>query len=88
MSVDKKLLEILVCPTTKVPVKLLGKDRLAILNRCIEAGDVRHADGSAVASVLDAALVTEDGCTLYPVEDGIPVMLEDQAIAANQVPGW
>lgn len=88
MSVDKKLLEILVCPTTKVPVKLLDRDRLAILNRCIEAGEVRHADGSAVASALEAALITEDGRTIYSVEDDIPVMLEDQAIATNQVPGW
>lgn len=88
MSVDKKLLEILVCPTTKVPVKLLDRDRLAVLNRYIEAGEVRHADGSAVASVLEAALITEDGRTVYVVEDDIPVMLEDQAIAANQVPGW
>ena len=88
MSVDKKLLEILVCPTTKVPVKRLARDRLAILNRCIEAGEVRHADGSMVTAPLDEALITDDGRTVYPVDDDIPIMLEDQAIAANQVPGW
>lgn len=88
MSMDKKLLEILVCPTTKVPVKLLGKDRLDILNRCIESGEVRHADSSPVSAPLTAALITEDGRTLYPIDDDIPIMLEDQAIAANQVPGW
>jgi len=88
LSVDKKLLEILVCPTTKVPVKRLAGDRLAILNRCIEAGEVRRADGSAVAEPLAEALITDDGRTVYPVEDDIPIMLEDQAIAANQVPGW
>ena len=88
MSIDKKLLEILVCPATKVPVKLLGKDQLAILNRCIEQGEVRHADGSPVGAALDAALITEDGRTVYPIEDDIPVMLEDQAIAARQIPGW
>ena len=33
MSVDKHLLEILVCPATKTPVQLLAKDKLAILNR-------------------------------------------------------
>ncbi len=88
MSVDKKLLEILVCPSTKVPVRQLSGDKLAILNRCIEAGDVRHADGTAVAAPLAEALITEDGRTIYPVDDDIPIMLEDQAIAANQVPGW
>jgi len=86
--VDKKLLEILVCPATKVPVKPLGKDRLAILNRCIEAGEVRYADGTTVPAALEAALITEDGRTVYAIQDDIPVMLEHQAIAANQVPGW
>ena len=88
MSIDKKLLEILVCPTTKVPVKLLSRDRLAILNRCIDAGDIQRQDGSAVNEALEAALITEDGRTLYPIEDGIPVMLEDQSIIARQIPGW
>ena len=88
MSIDKKLLEILVCPTTKVPVKLLSKDKLAVLNRCIEAGEVRYADGSSVAAPLQDGLITDDARTVYPVDDDIPIMLEDQAIAANQVPGW
>lgn len=88
MSVDKKLLEILVCPTTKAPVTLLSRDKLDILNRCIEAGDVRFADGSAVTAPLQAALITEDGRTVYVIDDDIPIMLEDQAISAKQVPGW
>lgn len=88
MSIDRKLLEILVCPATKVPVKLLSRDKLAILNRCIEAGDIQRQDGSAVSAPLQAALITEDGRTLYPIDDGIPVMLEDQSIVARQVPGW
>lgn len=85
---DKKLLEILVCPSTKVPVRLLGKDKLAILNNVIGSADVRREDGSRVETALGAALITEDGRTIYVIDDDIPIMLEDQAIAANQVPGW
>ena len=88
MSVDKHLLEILVCPATKTPVKLLAKDKLAILNREVDKGEVTHVDGSPVAGPLDEALITEDGRTLYRVSDGIPVMLEEQGISAKQVPGW
>ena len=88
MSVDKHLLEILVCPVTKTPVKVLAKDKLAILNREVENGQVTYVDGSAVEEPLDEALITEDGRTLYRVSDGIPVMLEEQGISAKQVPGW
>ena len=85
---DKKLLEILVCPLTKVPVRLLSKDKLAILNNAIANADLRRADGTRVETALSAALMTEDGKTIYVIDDDIPVMLEDQAIAANQIPGW
>lgn len=85
---DKKLLEILVCPSTKVPVRLLSKDKLAILNNVIVSADVRREDGSRVGSQLSAALITEDGKTIYVIDDEIPIMLEELAIAANQVAGW
>jgi len=87
-TMDKKLLEILVCPSTKVPVRMLGKDKLAILNNLIVNADVRREDGTRVDAALSAALMTEDGRTIYVIDDDIPIMLEDQAIAANQVPGW
>ncbi len=88
MAIDKKLLEILVCPATRVPVKLLAKDRLAILNSNIEGGGIKRIDGESVSSTLSEALITTDGRTIYPVDDGIPIMLEEQGIAADQVPGW
>ncbi|GMQ75393.1 MAG: Trm112 family protein [Gammaproteobacteria bacterium] len=88
MSIDKHLLEILVCPVTKTPVKMLAKDKLAILNREVDKGEVTYVDGSPVEGPLDEALITEDGRTLYRVSDGIPVMLEEQGISAKQVPGW
>ena len=84
MPVDRKLLEILRCPVTKQPVKVLAKDRLSKLNELIAAGDVTHIDGSKVDTSLTEALITENGRTIYRVDDSIPVMLEDQAIATEQ----
>ena len=88
MSVDPRLLEILVCPITKVSVRMLGKQKLAALNRAIAEGGVRHMDGAVVDRPLDEALVTSDGRTVYRVDDGIPVMLEDLAIATEQLVDW
>ncbi|MDX1513140.1 MAG: Trm112 family protein [Gammaproteobacteria bacterium] len=88
MSIDKGLLDILCCPVTKTPVKPLPADRLAIINREIEKGEIKYVDGSAVEEPLEEALITTDGKTVYRIDDGIPIMLEDQGIIANQVSGW
>lgn len=87
MSVDRKLLEILCCPVTKVPVTPLSKENLAKLNDAISHATVQYVDGRKVDAPLEEALVTENGKTIYPVRSGIPVMLQDEGIAADQVPG-
>lgn len=51
-DVDPKLLEILVCPLTKVPLRY-NKDK--------------------------SELVSEQAGLAYPVRDGVPVMLVDEA---------
>ena len=88
MSLDPKLLEILVCPVTKVPVRVLGKQKLAALNRAVAEGGVKHLGGTVVEVPLDEALVTNDGRTVYRIDDGIPVMLEDLAIPTEQLADW
>jgi uncharacterized protein YbaR (Trm112 family) len=49
---------------------------------------VKYVDGASVEEPLDEGLITEDGKTIYRVNDGIPIMLEEQGITANQVAGW
>ncbi len=88
MSVDKRLLEILVCPATKAPVKALSADKLQRLNREIAAGALHYVGGGAVDSPLDEGLITDDGKTVYRVSGGIPVMLAEQGIAVSDIDGW
>lgn len=78
--VDKELLDILVCPQSKQPVRPAGADVLARLNAAIEAGAVSNQGGQPVTATLVEALVREDGALLYPVRDDIPIMLIDEAI--------
>lgn len=85
MAVDRKLLEILVCPVTKVPVNLLPKDKLRKLNDHIKQGAVSQADGSTVDTPLEQALITESGTTIYRIDSDIPIMLEDQGIPTEQL---
>lgn len=85
MPVDRKLLEILCCPATRVPVERLPSAKLQAVNDAIRAGSVKFADGSPVEAELAEALITANGTTLYAVEDGVPIMLEERSIAALQV---
>jgi len=80
MSVSEELLEILVCPETKQPVALAGEELLARLNAEIAAGTLRNRGGEPVTEAISEALLREDGKLLYVVDDGIPVMLIEEAI--------
>lgn len=88
MPISAELLRILCCPETKVPVEIVGAERLAALNAAIAAGQVAYADGSTVERPLEEALATVDARTVYRIDDGIPVMLVDRAIPTAQVAGW
>ena len=58
-KVDPKLLEILVCPVTKAPLRY---------------------DAAAAELISDRAKLA------YPIRDGIPIMLEDEARRLDDAP--
>ena len=76
---DRKLLDILACPATRMPLAMLEASGLEALNRAIANGGVHLNDESVQASPLREALVTRDRKTVYRIDDGIPVLLIDQA---------
>mgnify|MGYP001819629151 FL=1 len=82
---DKRLLTILRCPVTHKGLSVLKKDKLDKLNAAIAAGGVSTMDATSLEAPLDEALITDDGKRLYPVNDGIPVLLEGESIQAEQV---
>lgn len=82
---DRKLLDLLVCPTTRQPLSLLDSRGLQALNAAIAAGGVLRGDGGAQTESLNEALVTRDRKTVYRVDDGIPVLLAEESIATAQV---
>jgi len=81
---DKRLLTILRCPVTHKGLSVLKKDKLAKLNEAIVAGKVTTLDGVRLDEPLDEALITDDGKRLYPVADGIPVLLESESVHVEQ----
>lgn len=85
---DRKLLDILVCPATRQPLALLETAGLDALNRAIAAGGVLRGDGSPQTQPLRAALVTRDRKTVYRIDDGIPVLLVDDALSTARIEGF
>jgi uncharacterized protein YbaR (Trm112 family) len=84
MPVDSKLLDILCCPVSKTPLRVLSQAKLEKLNTAIASGEALYVDGSKVSDPLQEGLITEDGKVIYPVQANIPVLLEEKGIGTLQ----
>lgn len=85
MPIQEDLLEILVCPETKVPVEMMPDEMLAGLNAQIEKGAIQNVEGKTLEEPIKEALVTTDGKTAYRIDDNVPVMLIGEGIAMGQL---
>jgi uncharacterized protein YbaR (Trm112 family) len=84
MGIDQRLIDLLCCPVSKVPVIPATARQVEYVNQQVAAGSVKTVAGAAVSTALDAALLTTDGKVLYRVDDGIPVMLPEEGIGTAQ----
>jgi uncharacterized protein YbaR (Trm112 family) len=84
---NKGLLNILACPKDHSPLVAADSHLISLVNRAIASGRLRNCAGRPVTQPIDGGLVRADGILLYPIVDGIPVMLVDEAILLEQV-GW
>ena len=85
MALDPFLLEILVCPETKSPVKLLPSQTVQQLNSLIREGKIKNRAGKVITETVDAGLLRADGKILYPVRSDIPVLLVDEGFMVGDV---
>ena len=82
---DKKLLAILCCPVTHKGLSLARGELLDSINQAIGEGRLSNRDGTVLDAALREALVTDDGKFMYPVNDGIPVLLEGESVSLDQL---
>jgi len=78
--IDKDLLQILACPESHQPLTEATAEELAGVNARIASGGVKNKGGTAVDQALEGGLVREDKQVIYPIREGIPVLLVDEGI--------
>jgi uncharacterized protein YbaR (Trm112 family) len=82
---DKRLLSILRCPVTHKGLSLARSALLKDVNAAINSGKLLNQDGQTLAEPMSEALVTDDGKVLYPISNGIPVLLEGESVNMEQL---
>ena len=75
-----EILTLLCCPETGQTLAAASPEQVSRIEALRMAGTLRDRTGRPVADKLDAGLVRSDGQWLFPVRDGIPVLLLDEAL--------
>lgn len=78
--IHPELLEILCCPETRQPVRVAPAALVETVNRAIRDGRLGAPASGSKTEILEGGLVREDGKFLYPVRNGIPIMLIEERI--------
>jgi len=82
---DRKVIDLLCAPRTAQRLSLLDSKGLDALNRAIGAGTVTNLEGTPLVHPLREALLTQDRKQIFRVNDGIPVLLPEEAIDTAQI---
>lgn len=81
---DAELLKILRCPKDHSELSLASPELVLRTNDKIRAGRLYTTGGQLLKKPIDGGLVRAAGDLLYPIMEGIPVMLGDEAIDVSQ----
>jgi uncharacterized protein YbaR (Trm112 family) len=80
-----ELVQILRCPEDRSPLSVASDDLVNRVNTAVRAGGLVNRAGNAIEHPLEGGLLRADGAVLYPIVDGIPVLLRDDGIALKQL---
>ncbi len=78
--IQQELIDILCCPETKQDLALVSETALAEINEKIKNQSLNFKNGEKVQDKLESALIRKDEIVVYPVKEGIPVLLIDEGI--------
>jgi uncharacterized protein len=74
-----------VCPTDRTPLTRADDQIVVRLNRAIAARRIKNRAGRLLEQAVDGGLLGNGKGLLYPILDGIPLLLADEAIDLAQL---
>jgi uncharacterized protein YbaR (Trm112 family) len=80
-----EVLATLCCPEDRSALSLVGESLITEINTIIRHGRLRNRAGQAVEHRIDGGLLRADGGMIYPIIEGIPVLVRDEAIPIAQL---
>ena len=77
---DPNLLNIICCPVTREKLSIATSKQLEFINAEIANSMLKKLDGSIAEKPQSKALINATKTLLYPIEEDIPILLENEAI--------
>jgi uncharacterized protein YbaR (Trm112 family) len=78
--ITDELLALLRCPQTMQALAVATPEQLAWIEAARAAGTLRDQARRLVQEPISAGLVRADGALFFPIREGIPVLLLDEAL--------
>jgi len=78
---NPEFLKLLRCPEDRTSLAFADDALVAQLNAAIDAKSLRNRGGDLVERKFEGGLLRADGKYLYPIVDGIPILLIDEAVS-------
>ena len=82
--IHPEFLQMLRCPEDRTPLAEVDAATLRRINDAMAAGTLRNRGGELVSRKLEGGLIRADGMYVYPIFDGIPILLIDEGLALAQ----
>jgi uncharacterized protein YbaR (Trm112 family) len=80
-----EVLAMLCCPEDHAALQPASDSVIGRINDAIRRGQVRNRAGRILDHALDGGLAKAAGDVIYPIVDGIPVLVRDEAIPLHQL---
>jgi uncharacterized protein YbaR (Trm112 family) len=80
-----KILATLRCPEDHSAVSLASESLITEINTAIRGGRLRNRAGQIVENQFDGGLTRASGDIMYPIIEGIPVLIRDEGVPLAQL---